>query len=321
MKKRKCAICQEKKARRKCERHNDELICSECCAELRDSLCENCQYYNEAKQYESSKKKKKRNFIVEINEEVEESVDNALELVERGKIRKGEQILIALKIRYPDNYKVNYGMGVVHALKNEYDNAIKYFTKATDAFPYFTEAHFNKGMAYRSKYDIKNAVRSFRELIEIGDPQGELVSQAREFISGLESQVMETNGITLDRYFEAQEIFEKAFSLMERGAWQDAIKNFQKCIRLNEKHPQSYGNLGLCYAQLGQKQEAITAFDKAIEIDPNYEPAMVNKVMVKSLKDGEKLSNETFKSIDYYKDYSLKKKSFTQEILNELLGK
>ena len=90
---------------------------------------------------------------------------------------------------------------------------------------------------------------------------------------------------------------------------------------MNKKHPQSYGNLGLCYAQLGQKEDAITAFDKAIEIDPNYEPAIVNKAMVESLKDGEKLSQETFKSIDYYKDYSLKKKSFTREMLSELLGK
>ena len=323
MKKRKCALCSRTKARRKCDRHNHEFICSQCCAESRDSICEGCQHFTEARQYHLSKTpiKKKKHFIVEINEEVEKAVDDALALVEGGNIRKGECILEELNIRHPKNHMVNYGIGVVNALKREYDQAIECFTRATDAFPYFIEAHFNKAVAYKNKLDIKNAIKSFKEVIEIGDPQADIVRQATEFVSGLERQIMETHGIRLDQYLEAHDEFEKAFSCMEKGAWQQAITTFQKCIKLNKKHPQSYGNLGLCYAQLGQKADAIAAFDKALEIDSNYEPAMINKAVVESLQDGEKLDQESFEPIDYYRDYPLKKRSIVRSILNEVLGK
>jgi tetratricopeptide (TPR) repeat protein len=322
MKKRKCALCSRTKARRKCDRHNHEFICSQCCAESRDSACEGCQYFAEARQYHLSKapKTKKKQFIVEINEEVEKAVDDALALVEGGNIRNGERILEELKIRHPRNHMVDYGIGVVNAFKQEYDQAIECFTRATDAFPYFIEAHFNKAVAYKKKLDIRNAIKSFKEVIAIGDPQADMVRQATGFVSGLEREIMETHSITLDQYFEAQDEFEKAFSCMEKEAWQQAIPGFQKCIKLNKKHPQSYGNLGLCYARLGRKAEAVAAFEKALEIDPNYEPAMVNKAVVESLQDGEKLDQESFKSIDYYRDYPLKKRSFVRSILDELLG-
>lgn len=321
MKKKKCPLCSKGKARRKCRRNNDELICSKCCAESRDTTCEGCQYFDQANQYEAIKNQKKKHFIIEINEELEDTIDKALALIERGKIREGEEILQKLMILHPEYYMLNYAMGVVHGMKDEHDQAIDFFTKATDAFPYLQEAHFNKGEAYRRKLDIYNAVNSFRDVIEIGDPQDETVVRAREFISEVESQIMETNGISLDRYFEAHEVFENAFSLMEKKEWQKAIVAFLKCIQLNKNHPQSYGNLGLCYGKVGQKENAINAFNKALEIDPDYEPAMVNKTIFESLKDGEQLDQGSFESIDYYKDYSMKKKSYAKDILKEVIDK
>ncbi|MFC1863638.1 tetratricopeptide repeat protein [Thermodesulfobacteriota bacterium] len=197
MKKRKCALCSRTKARRKCSRNNHEFICSQCCAESRDSACEGCQHFTESRRYHLSKNptKMKKHFIVEINEEVEQTVDDALALVEGGNIRKGERILEELSIRHSKNYMVNYGIGVVNAFKEDYDKAIEFFTRATDAFPYFIEAHFNKAVAYKSKLDIKNAVRSFQEVIQIGDPQTSLVRQAREFVSGLETVHLKPKGL------------------------------------------------------------------------------------------------------------------------------
>ena len=132
---------------------------------------------------------------------------------------------------------------------------------------------------------------------------------------------METEGIELNLYLEANDEFDKAFSYMQEGEWHEAITGFHKCIKINEKHPQSYGNLGLCYAHLGRKTEALDAFDRALEIDPKYEPAMINKAVVESLSDGEALNQESFESIDYHKDYPMKKKSYVRSVLNEILGR
>ena len=43
---------------------------------------------------------------------------------------------------------------------------------------------------------------------------------------------MQDFGIPLDRYFSAHDEFEKAFSFMEKGAWEIAIQGFEKFIRI-----------------------------------------------------------------------------------------
>ncbi len=301
MKKMKCTLCAKNRARRKCKIQQDKLICSSCCAELRNSDCEACHYFGAAKQYQISKAQKvqKKQFIVEINEEVENAVHDALAFVERGDISKGEEIVRELQIQYPRNHMVNYGIGVVNALKGQYDDAIKYFTRATDIFPYFIEAHFNKAVAYKNKLDIKNMVSSFKEVISIGDPHDDMVQKANSFVTELEQQIMATNNITLEQFFQAQEKFEATFSNMEKKEWQLAIRGFEECLMINKRHAQSYGNLGICYAQLGRKPEALAALDKALEIDPQYEPAIVNRSLIESLDKGKKLEQEEFMSIDY----------------------
>ncbi len=105
---------------------------------------------------------------------------------------------------------------------------------------------------------------------------------------------------------------------MENGKWEKAMLGFKECLKLHEDHQQSYGNLGICYAQLGQKAKAIEAYDKALEIDPNYEPAIANKIMVERIQEGEKLNVAQFESIEYYKDYPLKKKSYLESLFNKL---
>ena len=79
--------------------------------------------------------------------------------------------------------------------------------------------------------------------------------------------------------------------------------------------------MGICYAQLGQKQEALAAFDRALELDPSYEPAIMNRAAVESLEEGQKLESSKMKSVEYYKDMALKKRSFKQSILQKLRGK
>lgn len=301
MKKKKCAICSEGKARRKCEKHNDEYICSKCCAEIRSPACEECQYYDKAVQYEAIKGQKNKHFIVEINKQLEDKIDEALALIERGKMEKGEEILQKLLISHPDYYLLNYAMGVVHAMRDEHDMAIEYFNKATDAFPYFMEAYFNMGMVYRKKLDFHNAIVFFKKAIQFGDPQDSNVVYAKKFISDIEADIIRQNGVSLDVYLEMQKVFERAFSFMENRDWHKAIPLFQDCTKVLNNHAQSYGNLGLCYAHVGQKGDAINAFNKALEIDPDYEPAIINKANLEAMKDGE-MPNDSYKSVEYYKD-------------------
>ena len=101
-----------------------------------------------------------------IDPEVDEELDRALAMGERGNISSGERIISELYAKHRDNYMVQYAMGVVCGLKGKYDKAITYFDKAIEIFPYFfVEAWFNKGTSHQKKREVAEMIRAFQKKI------------------------------------------------------------------------------------------------------------------------------------------------------------
>ncbi|MFZ2633806.1 MAG: tetratricopeptide repeat protein [Desulfosalsimonadaceae bacterium] len=317
----KCPLCGKAGARRKCSAHNEQLICPKCCAGLRNMECGECLYFKEAEKYLRSipSREKEKRFLIELNPEVEDAVDKALCFVERGNIGEGETRMLKLFDKHPKNHHVLYGMGVICAFKGQNEAAVGYFSKATDIFPYFIEAHYNKAIAYQKLLDIPNMVKSFKEVIKKGNPENDIVKQSVKMVADFEQEIFRTQKISLDAYLKAQEIFETAYSYMEKKEWEKAINGFKECLRINAQAVQPHGNMGICYAALGRKTEALAVLDKALEIDPNYELARVNRIGIERQAEGEKLTMDNFRSVEYYKDFSLKKKSYIQSLCDSLI--
>ena len=104
---------------------------------------------------------------------------------------------------------------------------------------------------------------------------------------------------------------------MENGKWEQAIDAYEESLTLNTSTPQPHGNLGLCYARLGRKEDAIKSFERALEIDPNYELALVNRMHTQRLEPGEVL-DPPIRIVEYYKDYTQKNKSYIKELADEM---
>jgi tetratricopeptide (TPR) repeat protein len=68
--------------------------------------------------------------------------------------------------------------------------------------------------------------------------------------------------------------------LREQGQYQEAIAAFDKAIELDPKHSTPYNNKGSVLNKLGKYEEAIAAYDKAIELDPKNAFAYNNKGVV-----------------------------------------
>ena len=191
------------------------------------------------------------------------------------------------------------GLPVFNAMQNQYDAAIGYFKKAVDVFPIFVEAQYNLAVAYKSIFDMAIMIRAFENVIDLTQPGTDFYTNVRDMIQGMEKTMRENNGVGLDAFISAQDEFDRAFGLMERGDWKSAVKGFERSIRWNSTLPQPYGNMGLWHAKMGNKQAALAAFDKAIAIDPNYEPAILNKAATEELSEGQCLSPD-LKVARYY---------------------
>jgi tetratricopeptide (TPR) repeat protein len=200
---------------------------------------------------------------------------------------------------------VHYGLGTVHALREEYEQAIQWFDRAIAICPSDAETYFNKALAHQRQLDLANAVRAYRMVVTLGDPRDEFVSHARSFLDGMAKEIRRSHGIDLDAFLAAQTAFDEAFALMERGEWSRALEGFRACAAMNERSAPTYGNMGLCYAQLGRKADALAALARALEIDPRYEPAIINRRAVERIEEGGPPDVTGFVSVDYAKEQVL----------------
>jgi len=238
-------------------------------------------------------------------------------MVDSGNLSRGEKLMRELFEKYPDYHTVLYGMGVCCGLQDQYEEAIEFFKRAVHIFPYLIEAHFNMAMAYMKLADIDGVVGALREVIRVGGDE-ELVSEARRRLADLEKMVRELKGFNLDTYVNNSRVYGKAFAALQNREFVSAINLFKRVLETDPRHVQSWGNMGLAYAGTGEKGKAIECLDRALELDPEYEVATVNKIVIQKMREGERLEGRV-DSVEYYRDYKGKdKKSYIAEILRNV---
>lgn len=239
-------------------------------------------------------------FLTEINPELEQAIDNALIILENGNHAKAERLLTDILAQHPNNHLAHYGMGCFHALKEEVDQAIEHFKTSVEICPYFTEAWHNLGTAYKKSLKLIPAILCAQKVVEYSDPTDREYSPNKEFLHFMKESAAE-EGLTLDQYIENGNTFDNAFEAIEQGDLQRAKDGFLKVLSSSKSHVQANGNLGLCYALSGEKALALEYFDKALELDPNYQVASNNRIAIEKMKEGEKLQIP-MASVNYYAD-------------------
>jgi tetratricopeptide (TPR) repeat protein len=308
--KQKCNICSNAKGQRGCLLKGMTLICPRCCAETRNSECEGCSYYKDSQKFAIEKSQKSpRHFTIRLAPEVDDEIDRALRMVEAGNIADGEFVIRSLMKDNADLYTLHFAMGTIHGFKGQYDEAIACFDKSIEIYPYYVDSWFNRAISAQKKLDIIEMVCSLRKVIELGDIRDEAVGKAKGLLGDFEQITYKETGLKLDEYVVSLKKFNAAFELMQDKQWEKAIVGYKEAIIINPTAPQTYGNMGLCYAHLNEEKKAMEAFDKAIALDPTYEPAIINRAIFKETVTKGLQFSETqteVKVIEYIKDYSLK---------------
>lgn len=296
----KCTICNQSKGKRKCDIHDGRLICPRCCGETRGARCEGCRYYRNSIKYQEGKEEAlaRKKVEIELNNEIDQAIDKAMALVEKGEFSNAETILDELMQAHPKHHMVLYGMGVFFAMQEQYEKAIEYLNDAVQVFPFFVEAHYNLAIAYKSAFDIANMIRASRKVLGLAEQGTEFYDNAQDMIHTMEESLRK-DGLSLNAFINGQDEFDRAISLMEKGDYKSAVKGFERSIGWHPNLPQPYGNMGICYGKLGNRQAALSAFEKALEIDPTYEPAIINKAETEKLAEGQCMQGDV-KVTNYY---------------------
>jgi tetratricopeptide (TPR) repeat protein len=242
-------------------------------------------------------------FIAELRPDLDEAVDRALHRLEQGEGKRVESEIAKLLEQNPNYHLTNYAMGVYQAMVAKAPAAaVLYFEKAVSILPPFPEAHFNLANAARQALDIPKAVAAFRAAERYSRDDG-IAEQARNELQRMERILLKNTPFpNLEAYLANARLFDRAFECLNRREYSQAVELFQRVLAENPKHVQSHGNLALAYAGLGRRADALACFDRALELDPNYEPAILNRRITSKMREGEPFIPEAIASVDYYAD-------------------
>jgi tetratricopeptide (TPR) repeat protein len=113
--------------------------------------------------------------------------------------------------------------------------------------PDYTDAYFNRGLAYGGKGEFDSAIEDYNRAIELNPD-----------------------------YTAAY--LNRGNAYTEKGDFDRAIEDYDKVIELNPDYTAAYFNRGLAYGRLNQSEKEQEDYKKVLELDPNYILAMSNLV-------------------------------------------
>ena len=140
----------------------------------------------------------------------------------------------------PQNHLALNALGLAHSLKGNLDESVKYFTECLEINPALTEAHNNLGSVYQ----------------ELG-----LMDKAEEhFITA-----------SLDTQYSSRELpfYNLARLYFTQDKMQNALFQVQKSLDIKNDFPLALNLEGVIFSKLGQLDNAIKSFEKALKTNPD----------------------------------------------------
>ncbi|MEI0611688.1 tetratricopeptide repeat protein [Brachyspira pilosicoli] len=172
-----------------------------------------------------------------------------------------------------NNYKeiyfarVYYKKALTLYYLNQYEKSIEFYDKAISVNPLYEKAFINKGIILAKLNAYDDALSSFNMAIEINDK-----SEISYFNIGIIYSKLERYQDALDYFNIAGKLgYEYAYlnvaiMLEKLGEIDNALKMYDKAIESNQYLEIVYLNKGNCLNRINKYIEAIEYFDKAIDI-------------------------------------------------------
>ena len=74
--------------------------------------------------------------------------------------------------------------------------------------------------------------------------------------------------VLADRRSQAKSRVEFGISAAQKGLWKEATSVWEAAVKIDDSYGAAWNNLGIGYEQLGRFDDARTAYEKAMELEP-----------------------------------------------------
>lgn len=174
--------------------------------------------------------------------------------------------------------------GATNYEAGNYEDAVQYFDQALMVKPQDTTAALYAGVASQQMGDRDRAATYFYKLVDSGNADPDIINtliayeteekenfdKARELIKKAQEQFPD------DVNFKKQEVS----LLLKQGKTAEAKQELEAAIAAEPNNPDLYFNLGYLSEELENKEAAVEAYKKALEIDPKHANSAYNLAVI-----------------------------------------
>lgn len=214
-----------------------------------------------------------------MNPQINALLGQAFHYFEQGNLDAAEPILLNILQMHAKNFDALHILGVIKAMRNDQQEAIKLFRKAISIETNNNFLHFNLAKALTEVGKNEEAIAHHKKAVQLAP--GHVEAWLNYGVSLA----------SLGRYEEALACYEKIFALEPRfpKAWvnygtvfykleryQDALAAYDKALALLPDNAESWSNSGAALAKLERYQAAIGAYEKALSLNPQLGETWLN---------------------------------------------
>jgi protein O-GlcNAc transferase len=231
---------------------------------------------------------------------LEEALRLGVKAQQARNFKEAERYYSAILAALPDHADANHNMGILRVELGRWNEALPLFQRAIEANPnkeYYWMNYVGVLSVNNRLKDAQNIIRSAKKsgfpqdfiqklqnILRSNQPKG----NAKDPESAVKGLVELYNKGNLKEVVERAEVLTKQFpkvfviwnilgaAATRLGNLDQAISAFKKAIAINPQHHEAYNNMGNTLSAQGKLDEAIQAFNKAISLKPDYIEAYNN---------------------------------------------
>jgi tetratricopeptide (TPR) repeat protein len=231
-------------------------------------------YHFQQKNYTEAERR--YNEALRINPRYFDSLSNIGDLY-RLQRKYGEAEQAYLKaIEYGAPYaSTHYNLGVVYTEQRRLAEAEGPLKKALDIEPKHRDALYNLGWVYDQQGKVGDAERAYGLALEVDPdyPEARInlavaLTKQQRLKEAYDHLAYVQRIVTPDKPSFSIMLFALGDVYMKTSRYQEAIEQFKKVAAREPSHRIVYTSLGLCYENLGDRDQAKASFQKAIEVAP-----------------------------------------------------
>lgn len=164
--------------------------------------------------------------------------------------------------------------------EGELGEAALAFKKALEIRPDIAEYHYNYGLGLTWIGRIEEGRKKMQDFIRLA-PQHSLIEKAKRFIRDEDFlKNLKSDDLTLEEQLRLKATFEKAKELMFQEQYAQARALYEEVLRNKPNHKASLNDLGLCYTDLEKYEDALSCFNRILEMDREDILALINRAKV-----------------------------------------